>query len=466
MVLEYAFDCAPLSGSKSGLLLENPDRGLRMENYLTPYDCTGFPATQRHLNAFELLKNNLTKYADERPQLTQLYIYLSQYYDRDLDARAIGCMQKYFRYLREKRLKALVLFAYTYDEASPNDPSTRQILRHIDQLQPLLEQFRDCIHAVQAGFIGLWGEWHHEGQPHDRKAILEAILDARPPNVFVQIRMADYKNLLDPDDERRRWIGYMDMYLVGADHRWSISLFPGMPQHEQILRECGELLMDGEMPWGADTSEVSTVDGMQMARRLQQQHFTTLSLEHNYREAGYFSDFAMRKWQRQRLTPRILQEQGLRWAPGWFQNAFGKTTSRSLFEYIQDHLGYVVGLVEGRAVVEGDCLRASGVLMNYGFAAPLAMERLELVLFGPSKRPLEARPLCAVTDLQPGRAVAFETVFPGAAAAVKGGAGLGVRFVNSAGTSARLCNELPFEAGLNVLCSFYSVPDCQERRPA
>ena len=304
---EYPFCCPPLPGAKSDSLLKNPDRGLRMESHLNPYNCTGFPVSQRNMDAFELVKNNLSKYAEESPQLTQLYIYLSDYYNRDLDARAMGNMQKYFRLLRETGVKALLRFAYEYEYDMRMGPTTDQILRHIDQLEPLFQQNRDCIHALQAGFVGLWGEWHHAVHPHDRKAILSRLLDVRPPDLYVQIRMVDFKNLLDPDDPRRKWVGYSDMYLVGVDHRWSISLFPGMPQYDQVMKECPHLLMDGEMPWGSDTSEVHNIDGMTMAKRLRAQHFTSLSLEHNYRESGYFVDYAMKKWQNQMISPKSLR---------------------------------------------------------------------------------------------------------------------------------------------------------------
>lgn len=425
-----------------------------METHLNPYDCTGFPGTQRNIDAFELLENNLHKYVDEHPQLTQLYIYLNRYYDSDLDQRSISCMQKYFLYLRKKRLKALVLFAYEYEYGQREGPLTGQILRHIRQLRPFLEQFQDCIHTVQVGFVGLWGEWHHEVHPQDRKAILEALLEAIPRNLFLQIRMVDYKNLLEPNDVRRNRVGYMDMYMIGTDHRWSISLFPGTPQHDQVLEECAALLMDGAMPWGTDTSEVHSIDGFLMARRLHEQHFTSLSLEHNYREAGYFADFAMKKWQKQRLTPRMLKNMGLHYAPDWFCNEFGKAVPRSLFDYIRDHLGYLVGIRSGSVRRENDSLRVCGSLMNYGFAAPLGMERLELVLFGPGKRILESHQLCTMMDLQPGHAVDFDVMFPGAGVAVRPGGGFGIRFVNSAGTPARLVNDLPFEAGMNVLLLF------------
>ena len=446
---EYTFHSAPLPGAQSWQLINNPDRGLRMENHFNPYNCTGFPGTQRNMDGFELLKNNISKYAEESPRLTQLYIYLIDYYDQDLDFKAIANLQKYFRILEENNVKALLIFAYEYDVNGATGPTTEQILRHIEQLKPFLKQYRDSIHTLQAGFIGLWGEWHHPIHPHVKETILNAILDARPDDLFVQIRMVDFKNVLNETDDRRRWIGYADMYLVGFDHRWSISLFPETPQYQQVLQECSELLMDGEMPWGSDTTEVQNIDGMLMAKRLQAQHFTSLSLEHNYRESGYFVDYAMKRWQTQMVYEKLLKEEGLRVAPGWFKNQYGKNVSRSLFEYIRDHLGYLIMVNEGKVSIEEDKATVHISLVNYGFSAPLGMKKMELVLLDADSKVVDVRDVCHMEALQPEVPVHFQTTFLMSPKLLQKGAEVGIRFVNSGGPPARLYNDVPYEGGIH-----------------
>jgi uncharacterized protein (TIGR03437 family) len=51
------------------------------------------------------------------------------------------------------------------------------ILNHIDQLAPVLLQNKDLILALEAGFIGTWGEWHDSTNGNDAAAPHKAVLD-------------------------------------------------------------------------------------------------------------------------------------------------------------------------------------------------------------------------------------------------------------------------------------------------
>ena len=67
-----------------------------------------------------------------------------------------------FADIREAGVKAIIRFAYNqgpYPDSEP-DASKAQILRHIEQLAPLLQNNADVIAWLEAGFIGAWGEWH------------------------------------------------------------------------------------------------------------------------------------------------------------------------------------------------------------------------------------------------------------------------------------------------------------------
>jgi hypothetical protein len=89
--------------------------------------------------------------------------------------------------VRQAGVKVLLRFAY-----GDSDAPKAQILAHIAQIQPLLEKNVDVIVAMQAGFIGVDGEWHDStnglDDPADRKEILQAELDALPASRMTQIR--------------------------------------------------------------------------------------------------------------------------------------------------------------------------------------------------------------------------------------------------------------------------------------
>jgi hypothetical protein len=77
------------------------------------------------------------------------------------------------------------------------DASREMILRHLDQLEPVLRENADVIAAMQAGFIGAWGEWHSSSNGNDSpqrmKTILTKILETLPRNRMVQVRAPIYK---------------------------------------------------------------------------------------------------------------------------------------------------------------------------------------------------------------------------------------------------------------------------------
>jgi hypothetical protein len=105
-----------------------------------------------------------------------------------------------FARARAAGIKIYLRFSYN-DGPWPNpdpDASKAQILAHLAQLTPVLAANADVIVALQAGFIGAWGEWHSSthglDNPTDRADILAAILDALPASRMTQVRTPMYKS--------------------------------------------------------------------------------------------------------------------------------------------------------------------------------------------------------------------------------------------------------------------------------
>jgi len=98
--------------------------------------------------------------------------------------------------VRAAGLKIIVRFAYNSASTGADAPLAT-VLQHIDQLKPLLEANSDVIIALEAGFIGAYGEWHDStnglDNPADRKTIVEAELAALPASRTVLLRAPMYK---------------------------------------------------------------------------------------------------------------------------------------------------------------------------------------------------------------------------------------------------------------------------------
>jgi hypothetical protein len=140
--------------------------------------------------------------------------YLEKFADQTaLDPELLALVQADFDTAREAGVSVIVRFAYAQGGAWPylppyGDAPVDIVLDHIDQLGPLLRQNTDVIATVQAGFIGLWGEWYYtddfaddpanpgvltETDWENRSAVVEALLDELPDDRTIQVRTMLFK---------------------------------------------------------------------------------------------------------------------------------------------------------------------------------------------------------------------------------------------------------------------------------
>lgn len=118
--------------------------------------------------------------------------------------KGLDTVKKTFDDARAKGLKLVIRFLYlgyggigsTTDFANAEPDAPLDVaLRHIDQLGPVIQQNKDVIAAVQAGFVGYWGEWHSSkylSPVANRKAIVDKLLTVVPPDRTIQVRYPKY----------------------------------------------------------------------------------------------------------------------------------------------------------------------------------------------------------------------------------------------------------------------------------
>lgn len=359
--------------------LYNPERGFRLEvavdvtekNYV--WDPQGFPDITSYLD------KETQAYASDSVSLVQTYFYLTGAVGKDLTEEDFNTMNTFFDRLRETGRKAVLRFAYEtqFMGRAAVGPTLEDIIRHTEQLKPFLEANKDVIQVVQAGMIGAWGEWHSsvhglENSADTKRTVLEHICRMTPKERAVQIRVPEYKNLIDSASEEYKRISFHDDFIVINPHRWDGGMSEGTPAYEQIVRESPYLPVDGELPWGTwsmnqdpDNPEAGwVIDGPQTARRLFKQHFTSLSVIHNYKEKGAPDKYSMMYWKETPVTEEFLKENKMPVSDGYFRNQDGTPAPRNAFDYIRDHLGYRIELRE--LTVEDGNIELS--LVNRGFS--------------------------------------------------------------------------------------------------
>ncbi len=183
-------------------MIANPERGF-YHHTETHYcaDGTGYtPLDVSTLRNFRT-QENIT-------QILRVF-YLEKFAGQDaLDKAYLDKVRADFRTIRAAGVKAIVRFAYAlpgdgWPPPTPyGDAPLPRVLKHINQLTPILRENSDVIELVQEGFIGLWGEGYYTdyfsdpADPSivtdqnwaDRKAVTDALLRALPRDRMIQVR--------------------------------------------------------------------------------------------------------------------------------------------------------------------------------------------------------------------------------------------------------------------------------------
>lgn len=368
-----------LEGEGVSVLRQNPDRGWRMETYLT----LGSNTVMFHAGETPLgfLDAQIELYRDTPCALVQVYVYLTEYCKKPLDDTAFAQLQAYLEGLRARHLRAVLRFAYEFDVDRKIGPTTRRIHGHLRQIKQWFAEnellVRDTVLVLQAGVIGAWGEWHTARHYHNKKKLLFALCDTAPAYLPLQVRMQKFKDCVQNTENAAR-VGYHDDFLVGAYYKWNTpSGAPDSERFQNFVKESRFTLNDGEMPWGRDkTVREGFIDGFEMLTACAEHSLSTLSLTHNYIEEG--GQFNMVRWQSEKLNALRASELGCPHTSAYFtQN--GQALERTVFDFLTDHLGYQIAVREIFVGDSGDGqLTVTVKLSNDGFALPYAFTKLTL----------------------------------------------------------------------------------------
>ncbi len=130
--------------------------------------------------------------------------YLTDYRDKPIPADYLERIETNMKALREGGSKCVLRFAYVSSESDkPWDATQEIVLQHIQQVAPILQEYSDVIYVMEAGFVGVWGEWYYTSNfgmtlstPQDyapRRAVLDALLTALPQDRMICVRTPQFK---------------------------------------------------------------------------------------------------------------------------------------------------------------------------------------------------------------------------------------------------------------------------------
>ena len=137
----------------------------------------------------------LTRYASSGYFLAYLRENLDSFRQSDLPTSYLNELGSKLINARQARLKVILRFTYNEGPDVPipaPDAPLNWVLRHIQQLGPVLERYKEVIAWFEAGFIGVWGEWHTSthglDHPENKLRIRNALFVHFPKDRFILFR--------------------------------------------------------------------------------------------------------------------------------------------------------------------------------------------------------------------------------------------------------------------------------------
>lgn len=299
---------------------------------------------------------------------------------QDLTEDALNVLQQTFDNIRENGTHAIVRICYDpwYNGRSNVTPDHKWVMRHVEQLAPVLSKNTDVIVALEMGMHGAYGEMHSDTNiTYDRVAeATNLMLRSTPPELKILTRTGNYS-----------------AKVLGFDN-WGKDFYVGGEKFEEIAKAKGDTMYrvgmfnDGYLgtqydygTWGADcNTSICREEGVAW---LEKYGINTpyggeaLTTAENYQVIN---------------TPEFLAYEGFRthtsylniqWnnklIDSWKKTPFtqkdfdydpARVDSLSGFKYINDHLGYRFVLRESWI---SDTVGADGIfkaklrIQNVGF---------------------------------------------------------------------------------------------------
>lgn len=168
-------------------IFKNPERGFTEE--------LSYKVSTSHPN---VVKGNVDDNWGGSKQMTLVMVLynFNKFKDKDLAEEVLGGFDEDMEELRKYGLKCVLRFAYTESESDKKDATPEWVKRHLEQLKPHLAANADVIYVLEAGFVGVWGEWYYtenygnesQHMNANRRKVIEYLFENVPEDRFILFR--------------------------------------------------------------------------------------------------------------------------------------------------------------------------------------------------------------------------------------------------------------------------------------
>lgn len=328
-------------------IFANPERGFLKQIYYT----------SQQLNQVQNARTVKKNREDENVTLYLDNYFMMDYINSDISQSFLTRMENNFKALRDGGGKAVIRYSYKYDagaSSKPWDATKQQVSRHIEQLEPYWHEYQDVILCLEAGFIGVWGEWYYTdnfSNMKDRWDIVTQLLEALPEDLQLALRTPGYKmkylkhigESVDPltaaeayqNTEKARLCGHNDCFVASNN---DVGTYANDEEREFWAADTKYTLMGGET-----CGECEYSDGANAIKEMAKYHWT------------YIND-------------------------GYHEGVLNSWEADGSMDEIKRRLGYRFVLREGTYTLQENVYTAALSIENVGFAALAIPRGVELVL--------------------------------------------------------------------------------------
>ena len=287
------------------------------------------------------------------------YYRIDAYRNSDLPQSVLDKFSSDMGIVRQAGAKIIPRFSYNFSMDDPDAPLT-WILRHIEQITPLLRANADVIAFMEAGFIGAWGEWHSSKNGLDnttsRRQVLFALLDALPVDRMVALRYNYHKRAIYGSDTP-----------LGPDSAFSGSNRARTGAHADCL--------------GASVEDWGTYDPSDAASIEMQKNY--LNLDNRYLPQG---GETCNPSSYSTCTPMLIDLQRMRWDVinnDYHSDVLDSWVSGGCMDQIRRNLGYRLRMINSDApssLAAGNSFTLSIQMVNDGWGKMYNPRAVEVIL--------------------------------------------------------------------------------------
>ena len=168
-------------------IFKNPERGFTEEQ--------SYKVSTSHPN---VIKGNVSDSWGKKYNMTLMVVLYNfgKFKAQDLPDEILAGFDEDMQELRNYGLKCVLRFAYTETESDKEDAKPDWVKRHLEQLKPHLAANADVIYVLEAGFVGVWGEWYYTANYGNetqhlnakRRQVIDYLFANAPADRFILFR--------------------------------------------------------------------------------------------------------------------------------------------------------------------------------------------------------------------------------------------------------------------------------------